>query len=485
MADHAWQWVNRFAHLPTGLYSRVQPTPLPAPYWVSYNPALAATLGLAPGSLLTDAQAQVWCGNQLATGSIPLAALYAGHQFGHWVPQLGDGRAMLLGEILVAGQHHELQLKGAGPTPYSRGGDGRAVLRSSIREYLCSEAMHGLGIPTTRALALVGSPQPVWREQLETAAVVTRVAPSFVRFGSFEVLAHRQQLTLLRRLADHIIDDHWPDLRAQPAPYQGLLERVIARTAALIAHWQAVGFCHGVMNSDNMSILGLTLDYGPFGFLDGYHPAHICNHSDHEGRYAYDQQPQIGLFNLHCLAQALLPLLDYDATVAALQSYQAQFDTAYLQHMRAKLGLLAAHDHDGELVARLLHLMAGARTDYTLFWRMLAGLPLSGDTTPWRDHVLDRTGFDAWVADYRQRLRWENRDDTERGRSMRSVNPRFILRNHLAETAIRAAADHGAYDEIERLRTVLAQPYAEQPAYEHYACLPPDWAASLSVSCSS
>ena len=304
---------NRLAQLSADFYTLVQTQPLSDPYLISYSPAAAAVLDLDPAVFQDPHTTQVFAGNTCLPGMQPLAMLYAGHQFGHYVPQLGDGRAMLLGEVQSAhNQHWEWHLKGAGTTPYSRHADGRAVLRSSIREYLASEAMAGLGIPTTRALCLVGSDSPVYREQPETAATVLRMAPSFVRFGSFEVFFYRQQFHHLKTLADYVIQHDFLSLAAAPQPYLALLHEVIQRTADLFAAWQLVGFAHGVLNTDNMSILGLTLDYGPFGFLDNYDPNFICNHSDQEGRYAFAAQPSIGLWNLRCLAQALLPLLDAD-----------------------------------------------------------------------------------------------------------------------------------------------------------------------------
>jgi len=285
-------WHNTYARLPPAFHTRLQPTPLPKPYLVAFNPAAAALVGLAPEVAGTRAFVETFAGNHVPAGAEPLSAIYAGHQFGTFVSQLGDGRAILLGEALGPdGRRWDLQLKGAGLTPYSRMGDGRAVLRSSIREYLCSEAMHGLGIPTTRALAILGSDAPVRRESVETAAVVTRMAPCHVRFGSFELFYHRRQHAEVRMLADYLIEQHFPQLRAETQSHLALLREVVRRTASLVAQWQAVGFCHGVMNTDNMSVLGLTIDYGPYGFLDGFDRNHICNHSDEGGRYAYALEP--------------------------------------------------------------------------------------------------------------------------------------------------------------------------------------------------
>ncbi|MDF0606422.1 YdiU family protein [Neisseriaceae bacterium TC5R-5] len=478
---------QRYQTLPPACYQRVSPTPLSEPYPVVINEALCAQLGLEPASLLQPAAVAVLAGCRLTEGMQPLAALYSGHQFGVYVPQLGDGRALLLGDTQAEdGTVWEWQLKGAGPTPFSRSGDGRAVLRSSIREYLCSEAMHGLGIPTTRALAIMGSDEAIYRETVETAAVVTRLAESFIRFGSFEVFYHRGQHDLLRELADYVIRQHYPLCAESAQPYQALFTEICRRTALLMADWQAVGFCHGVMNTDNMSILGLTLDYGPFGFLDGFDAGHICNHSDHRGRYAYQQQAQIALWNLHCLASAFLPLVAEDVLLAALQEYRHHFEQAYLQRMRAKLGLQQAEAEDGELISALLLLLHAQHTDFTLFFRRLADFPLvAGGVEAVRDLVIDRDLFDQWALHYRQRLQLENSVDGERRIRMQQVNPKYILRNHLAETAIRQAVEHSDYSEINRLQRCLQQPFAEQPEFEAYAGLPPDWASSLSVSCSS
>ena len=289
-------WQQRFAHLGPDFVAPIAPAPLPEPYWVGQSGALAQSLGLPPGWATADSALQALTGNQLLPGSAMVASVYSGHQFGVWAGQLGDGRACLLGEL--AGQ--EIQLKGAGPTPFSRRGDGRAVLRSAIREFLCSEAMHGLGIPTTRALCVTGSDATIWRETAETAAVVTRVATSFIRFGHFEHFSKREQIPQLQALADFVIDHYYPQCRedAGANPYLSLLGEVSRKTAEMVAHWQSVGFCHGVMNSDNMSILGLTLDYGPFQFLDAFAPGHICNHSDTEGRYAFSEQPNLAYWNL-------------------------------------------------------------------------------------------------------------------------------------------------------------------------------------------
>jgi uncharacterized protein YdiU (UPF0061 family) len=462
------------------------PQALPQAHWVARNGALAQALGLGDW-LQGDAALALLAGNAQPPGGT-WATVYSGHQFGVWAGQLGDGRALLLGEAETPLGRMELQLKGSGLTPYSRMGDGRAVLRSSIREYLCSEAMHGLGIPTTRALALVGSPQPVVRETVETAAVVTRVAPSFLRFGHFEHFTHTAEDTaLLRRLADATIERFYPELVGSAQPHAALLQAVARRTAALIAQWQAVGFCHGVMNTDNMSMLGLTIDYGPFGFLDAFDPNHICNHSDRGGRYTWARQPNVALWNLHALAQALMPLIeDSDTALAALEPYKTEFPRALLARLRAKLGLRDERDEDRMLADDLLRLMGQDRVDFSIAFRRLAAFDsASGAANAGvRDLFIDRPAFDAWAQRYARRLVTENSIDAERALQMNQVNPKFVLRNHLAEVAI-ARAREGDFAEIDRLLKVLQRPFDEQPAHDADAGFPPGWAAQLEISCSS
>ncbi len=466
------------------------PTPLPAPHWVGCNDALRSDLGL-PSQLWQQQEAlELFTGNR-ATANQPIyASVYSGHQFGHWAGQLGDGRALNLGAIQTPMGLQELQLKGAGPTPYSRRGDGRAVLRSSIREFLASEAMHSLGISTTRALCVTGSPAHVRREEVETAAVVTRVAPSFVRFGHFEHFASNGQLDELRALADHVVTTLFPEFQDKQGTerYVGLLKEVTQRTAHLMAQWQAVGFCHGVMNTDNMSVLGLTLDYGPFQFMDGFDANHICNHSDHQGRYAYARQPQIAYWNLFCLGQALMPLMDEQASVlAALESYKHTFPEAMDQHMRDKLGLISAAVGDRALVEDLLQALQQDRVDYTVFWRRLSvAVRESAHSThafePVRDLFLHREVFDDWCMRYLDRLGSANRQAT--GDAMLRTNPKYILRNHLGELAIRQAKQ-GDFAVVQDLLLVLHAPFDEHPAYEAWAGLAPEWASSIEISCSS
>lgn len=487
LADAGWVWRNRFLELGPAFFTRLSPTPLPAPYWVGTSSSTAQLLGLPEAWLSSEAALQALSGNQPLTGSAPLASVYSGHQFGHWAGQLGDGRAIWLGEVQTPTGPLELQLKGSGLTPYSRNGDGRAVLRSSIREFLCSEAMHALGIPTTRALCITGSPEPVYRETRETAAVVTRVAPSFIRFGHFEHFAARQQWQELRQLADFVIDHYYPDCRESPQfggnAYATLLHRVSERSASLVAQWQAIGFCHGVLNTDNMSILGLTLDYGPFQFLDGFDPGHICNHSDQQGRYAFQRQPEVVRWNLYRLGQALQPLIGEPAIAnAALADYSERFSRYFLQQMCAKLGLATAHEQDRALVGQLLQLLALERVDYPIFWQRLSDAVAQQDDAPVQALLQDRTGLALWLQNYRIRLQTE--DPSQAIARMARHNPRFVLRNYLAEQAI-DAAKLGDFSVLERLQRVLERPFDVHPGQEAWANFPPTWASSIAISCSS
>ncbi|WP_291589083.1 protein adenylyltransferase SelO [Comamonas sp. UBA7528] len=522
-AATAWQptWnPHGFAILGPAFLTRLDPTPLPTPQLLAHSPDLAAELGIPAGWWHTEQAAQVLTGNRLLPGSQPYATVYSGHQFGVWAGQLGDGRAIVLGEVQGEVQGHalnetaastdtgvagaaapaipgwELQLKGAGRTPYSRRGDGRAVLRSSIREFLCSEAMHALGIPTTRALSLTGSPASIYREEVETAAVVCRVAPSFIRFGHFEHFAARGQEAELRQLADYVIDRYYPACRTAPGnPYAALLRTVAERTAEMLAHWQAVGFCHGVMNTDNMSILGLTIDYGPFQFLDGFDPDHICNHSDTQGRYAFRQQPQVAYWNLFCLGQALHPLIgEEDTTVAAIEAYRPHFSAAFAALMRRKLGLpplaqtgtAAATPEEADpatpVVGQLLQLLAAEKVDYPIFWRRLSDAAATGQYDAVQDLFVDGAAWQRWLPSYQALLAASG--GAPDAAAMQRANPRFVLRNHLGETAIRAA-QAGDTGVLQQLQAVLAAPYDAHPTHNDWAGFPPDWASSISISCSS
>ncbi|KQU81573.1 MULTISPECIES: YdiU family protein [unclassified Rhizobacter] len=484
----AGRWLNRFATLGSEFFTELPPQGLPDPHWVAWSADCARLLGL-PGEPPSDPRSLAALSGNLGEAPLrPLASVYSGHQFGVWAGQLGDGRALWLGELQTPSGPMEIQLKGAGLTPYSRMGDGRAVLRSSIREFLASEAMHALGVPTTRALSITGSALPVRREEVETAAVVTRVAPSFIRFGHFEHFAHTEPNTdALRRLVDFTIDIGYPECRGAAQPAVALLDAVARRTARLMADWQAVGFCHGVMNTDNMSILGLTIDYGPYGFLDAFDPGHVCNHSDHQGRYAYARQPNVAFWNLHALAQALLPLIDdQQAALDALEPYKTEFAATLDARMAAKLGLATVQDGDRALAEGLLQRMAADRADFSIAFRRLAGFDSRDGAAndALRDLFIDREAFDAWARNYAARLRSEGSVDAERALRMNRVNPKYVLRNHMADTAIRAARG-GDFSKVQRLLKVLSAPFDEQPEHAAYADFPPDWAQHIEVSCSS
>lgn len=477
----------RYLELPDDMYERVLPIPHGSHHLVHANPGAFERLGLDPALADDPAFVALCAGHQLPRGAKPIATVYAGHQFGGWVPQLGDGRALLLGELRDPhGERWEVQLKGAGPTPFSRMGDGRAVLRSTIREYLCSEAMAGLGIPSTQALAIIGSDGPVYRETLETGAILVRLAPTHIRFGHFEYYAHSGRHERLAQLADFVIEHHLPELAERPKPerYLGLYEHAVDCTARLLAAWQAVGFAHGVMNTDNMSILGLTIDYGPFGFLDGYYPGFICNHSDAAGRYAFKRQPQIGWWNLACLEAALSPLAPREAMRPLLDSYGDRFEACYFDLLRAKLGLREARAEDPELIIAFLDLLAAYRNDYTQTWRLLANFRRDADNTVLLDHFVDRERCAAWAARYAERLRAEDSDDAERAARMNRVNPKYVLRNWLAQRAIERAQE-GDYAEIDRLLHILRTPCDEHPEAADCDAPPPDWARDIEVSCSS
>jgi uncharacterized protein YdiU (UPF0061 family) len=488
-------WINRFAKLGPGFSAEVLPSPVPEPAWVCRNFELAQRLGLPQNWLEGTEGLAVFSGNGLWDGMQSRASVYSGHQFGQWAGQLGDGRALSLGEFETAQGAIEIQLKGAGKTPFSRMGDGRAVLRSSIREYLCSEAMAGLGIPSTRALCITTSPQRVLREDIETAAIVTRTAPSFIRFGHFEHFANQANgLSQLKELADFTLANFVQANHAfSENRYANLLYEVTQSTARLMAQWQSVGFCHGVMNTDNMSIMGLSLDYGPFQFMDGFNPNHICNHTDQMGRYAYGRQPQVAYWNLFCLAQALMPLIEtQDLAMRALESYKLSYSNAWTQKFLAKMGIEVSDDptqlaSDTLLLNDLLENLAAEQVDFTVFWRHLsAAVTESSPAAPaWHrvaDLFIDPNVFQSWQTRYLTRL--ENLDTSRSQNIMRNVNPKYILRNHLAESAIQKSK-MGDHSEVETLFKLLQSPFDDQMEFDHYAQLPPEWASSIEISCSS
>jgi uncharacterized protein YdiU (UPF0061 family) len=481
---------NRYARLPDDFFARVAPTPFAHPHLVAANPDAAALIGLDAGELARPEFGQSFSGGRALPGADPIAMLYAGHQFGTWVPQLGDGRALLLGEVEGPdGTRWDLHLKGAGKTPFSRDGDGRAVLRSTVREYLCSEAMHGLGVPTTRALCIVGSDEPVRRERIETAAMMVRLSPSHVRFGTFQVFASRKRHDHLKTLADHVIAEHFPDLSGASDAYSRLLAEIAARTGRLVARWQTDGFVHGVLNSDNMSVLGVTIDYGPFAFIDAYRHDYVRNHTDHTGFYAYGRQPDIGRFNVYLLAHALMPLMDEAGAEAGFNAYGPAYNAAYDARMREKLGLAEAREDDPQLVTDLFAVMDRGGADFALFFRGLSAFrPEQVDAVP--PALLDLLAEPAhrpaaeWFGRYAARIRSEKADPGARAAAMDRVNPLYVLRTHLAQAAI-DKAEAGDFSEIERLRALLADPYTPRETMAAYAAPPPKGAPQPMLSCSS
>lgn len=475
---------NSYSRELPGFYTRLRPTPLKGARLLYHSASLAAELEL-DDSWFSGDKAKIWAGEQLLPGMDPLAQVYSGHQFGVWAGQLGDGRGILLGEQQLSdGRQLDWHLKGAGLTPYSRMGDGRAVLRSVVREFLASEALHHLGIASSRALTIVTSENPVFREQPERGAMLLRVAESHVRFGHFEHFYYRQQPEQIKQLADYVIARHWPDLSDEARPYLAWFTDVVARTARMIASWQTVGFAHGVMNTDNMSILGITMDYGPFGFLDDYQPDYICNHTDHQGRYAFDNQPAVAYWNLHRLGQSLSGLLTAAELQQALDAYEPALMAAYGQQMRAKLGFFTTDKQDNDLLTGLLSLMMKEKQDYTRTFRRLSETEQSSAHSPLRDDFVDRDAFDSWYAQYRTRLQQETIDDAQRQQAMKSVNPKLILRNYLAQQAIELA-ENDDISALHRLHLALQQPYADNAEYDDLAALPPDWGKHLEISCSS
>jgi serine/tyrosine/threonine adenylyltransferase len=502
---------NRPRAVADAAYTFVMPTPVAAPRLLAWSDDLGATLGLARPAV-TGPAVEILAGNALAAGMRPYAARYGGHQFGNWAGQLGDGRAITLGELITpAGERQELQLKGAGPTPYSRFADGRAVLRSSLREFLCSEAMHHLGVPTTRALSLVASGEKVVRDmfydgnaQAEPGAIVCRVAPSFIRFGNFEIHSASEEVELLRRLADHVIATHYPDHRGgAPRAYARWFGEICRRTAVMIAHWMRVGFVHGVMNTDNMSILGVTLDYGPYGWLEGYDPAWTPNTTDASGRrYAYGNQAQIGMWNLARLAGALLPLIgDKELLQEGLERYRSTYTETWRAMLAEKLGLEAlGREGDEALIDELFALLAIVETDMPIFFRTLdaAALEATDESLPrpvvaalYDGAVLDAAQRERWRGWFR---RWQERGATcgldvgERRRRMQAANPLYLPRNYLAQQAIDAATE-GDLAPLQRLLQVIRHPYEARDGCESFAARRPEWArhraGCSALSCSS
>ena len=467
---------NTYARLPERFFAQTAPTPVRAPRLIRLNRPLASHLGLDPDWLASPAGVEVLAGSRIPAGAASIATAYAGHQFGGFVPQLGDGRAILLGEVLdQSGRRCDIQLKGAGPTRFSRRGDGRAPLGPVLREYVVSEAMAALGIPTTRALAAVATGEKVYREEPLPGAVLTRVASSHIRVGTFQFFAGRGDVAGLRLLADHVIARHYPHAAQAEQPCRALLDAVIKAQAGLIARWMLVGFIHGVMNTDNMSVAGETIDYGPCAFLDQYDPEAVFSAIDAQGRYAYLNQPTIGGWNLTRLAECLLPLLSEDDDLAvaqareALGAYAPTFEKAYQAGLGRKLGLLAEHEGDAALGRELLKAMSAHGADFTLTFRRLSdavSVPEAGASV--RDLFTDASAYDQWEPRWRQRLAQEGAGPAAQRAAMRAVNPAYIPRNHQVEAVIRAAVDQDDFGPFDELLTVLAKPYDDQPAFARY-----------------
>ena len=476
-ADGLFLFDNSYARLPDRFFARHPPTPVAAPRLIRLNEKLARHLGLDPAKLATPQGLEIFAGNLVPEGGEPIAMAYAGHQFGHFVPQLGDGRAVLLGEIIGSdGVRRDIQLKGVGRTPFSRQGDGRAALGPVLREYIVGEAMAALGIPTTRALAAVTTGERVWRETPLPGAILTRVASSHIRVGTFQFFAARGDVDAVRQLADYVIARHYPEAVDAANRYRALLDLVIVRQAELIAKWLLVGFIHGVMNTDNMSIAGETIDYGPCAFLDVYHPSTVYSSIDTAARYAYGSQPRLAQWNVARLAETLLPLLAADDNTAvkdaneAIGAFTARFETEYAAGLRRKLGLLRAQASDLSLAEDLLERMAQNGADFTLTFRGLCDAAASPDgDAAVRSLFATPSAFDDWAAKWRHRLAEEGGEANERRAMMRAANPAFIPRNHLVEEAISAAMNNGDFSPFESLLGVLSMPYEDQPDFSRYA----------------
>jgi serine/tyrosine/threonine adenylyltransferase len=474
---------NSYARLPDRFHVRLDPTPVAAPKLVRLNAALAESLGIDPDELREPEGVAVLAGNFVAPGAEPMALAYAGHQFGHFVPQLGDGRANLLGEVIGRdGLRRDIQLKGSGQTPFSRSGDGRAALGPVLREYLISEAMAALGVPTTRTLAAVTTGETVWRETRLPGAVLTRVAASHIRVGTFQYFAARGDEEGVRVLADYAIARHYPEAAGTPNPYLAFLEGVIVRQADLVAKWLLIGFIHGVMNTDNCAIAGETIDYGPCAFMDSYDPGAVFSAIDHHGRYAYANQPRIALWNLTRLSECLLPLLNRDETVAtnALATFGPRFQAAYFAGLRHKIGLQTLREGDDDLTQSLLRLMATDGADFTLTFRRLcdAAEGTDGDAAV-RKLFKSVDAYDAWAARWRTRLASEKTPAD----AMRTVNPAFIPRNHLVEAALAAAVERSDFQPFEELLSVLSRPFDDQPSRVRFAQPPRDEERVLQTFC--
>ena len=481
---------NAYAELPPEFYQKKDPLPFESPHMVAFNENLAAELGVDPGEGQNPLLAEYLCGKRPLAGADPLAMYYAGWQFGVYNPHLGDGRALLLGQIIdERSRRWDLHLKGCGATRFSRGFDGRATLRSSIREYLGSEALHHLGIPSTRALCIVGGTERIERETKEPAAMMLRVAETHVRFGSFEGFYHLAQEENVRTLADYVIARHYPEIPRRTKEGYGLFLRAVAeKTASTVAKWQAFGFTHGVMNTDNMSVTGPTLDYGPYGFLETFDRNHVSNHSDHFGRYSYGNQPAIARWNLERFVKCLDALVDEKHARDAIESYNRRFSEAYRDLMLRKFGFEKKKKESLQFIEKTLGMLAESDTDYHIFLRNISDVGRDGSfgENPWLKE-LSKTSkkWRQWFSEYAEELRGNSLSDRERKKLMNSVNPKYVLRNYIMETAIREAMEQENYSEIEKVSKIFENPFSDQPEYESYAVPSPEWAKGLVVSCLS
>lgn len=458
---------NSYARLPESFFRDCEPTPVASPSLIQFNQPLAAELGYQGDGNDAQQLARFFSGNQLIAGSRPISAAYAGHQFGGFNPRLGDGRAILLGEVVFAdGKRRDIQLKGAGRTPFSRGGDGRSPLGPVLREFLVSEAMHALGVPTTRALAAVSSGEKVYRDKPLPGAILTRVAASHIRVGTFQFFAAQRDIDSLRILADYVIERHYPAAASEAQPYLALLQQVIRKQAELIAHWMSLGFIHGVMNTDNVLVSGETIDYGPCAFMDSFHPDTVFSSIDTGGRYAYQMQPAVAQWNMARFAETLLPLISdnqdqaVEQATAAIGKFVGLYDTAWLRHFGAKLGLRTAQPGDQQLIEDLLGLMVEQAVDFTLLFHSLPGAVLASDKAGQTEALFqDASGWQSWAPRWRQRLQAEQQTAEQIAAFIQSVNPAVIPRNHRIEQAIQAAGERQDFSDFHRLNRILASPF--------------------------
>lgn len=475
------QVTNPYLKLPPLSYDFAKPSPLVKPFLIDYNRDLADLLGIDTSN--SDTLLKLTNGELLLNGAKPFAMCYAGHQFGHFVPRLGDGRAINIGSVRGSdGVQYHMQLKGAGQTLYSRSGDGRAVLRSSIREYLISEAMHGLGVETTRALAIIASKHKVYRENWEMGAIVLRVSPSWVRFGTFEYFAHSKNITELKALADYVIEESYPHLKEEENKYLYMFLEVVGKSAKLMAKWQSIGFNHGVMNTDNMSIAGLTIDYGPFAFLDDYNSNYICNHTDYSGRYSFKNQPGIAEWNLKALAVALKPLVKESQLQSALEHYANIYTKEFLRLIGKKLGLYRVEAEDTKLMQHLFGTLQSLQVDYTLFFRRLSHY--NGDRSALLKLGLYATPMNEWLESYDKRLAKNSLSQEQRHAQMLKTNPKYVLKNYILQEAI----DNAQKEDFSTLKTLMQiakDPYNEHPQFERWAGATPAEFKDLQLSCSS